>query len=144
MKCQVSPPRLGKCAPSSPIIGGQCCPIRDIVPSCTICAALARSGARPTCVCAKRDKRVGFALRRVRRALLSAHPKSRPLTGDDIGWGGTYCLPAQVRRRGRITELQALRCSVTFTGSTSLSASGASDCRRAGGPFLLPPSKRHS
>jgi hypothetical protein len=27
-----------------------------------ICAALARSGARPTCVCAKRDKRVEFTL----------------------------------------------------------------------------------
>ena len=33
-------------------------PIRDIVPSCTICAALARSGARFTRVCAKGDRRV--------------------------------------------------------------------------------------
>jgi hypothetical protein len=35
---------------------------RDIVPSCTICAALVRSGASPMGVCAKRDRRVGFAL----------------------------------------------------------------------------------
>ena len=44
------------------MIGEECCPIRDIVPSCTICAALARSGASPMGVCAKRDRRVGFAL----------------------------------------------------------------------------------
>jgi len=57
-----------------------------IAPSCTICAALARSGARPRPVCAIRDKGVGFALMnpgiarralgRVRRALHPAdqHP----------------------------------------------------------------------
>ena len=39
-------------------------PIRGvlIVPSCTICAALARSGARPTPVYAIRDEAVGFVL----------------------------------------------------------------------------------
>ena len=51
-------------APSWRIIGGRCWPIRGapIAPSCTICAALARSGARPRPVCAIRDKGVGFAL----------------------------------------------------------------------------------
>jgi hypothetical protein len=34
--------------------------IRNIVPSCTICAALAQGGARLR-VCAKRDRRAGLA-----------------------------------------------------------------------------------
>src|SRR5436305_14087203 len=60
MQRQPSPTRLRNCAPCSPTIGGQRCTIRNIVPSCTICAALARGGARLR-VCAKRERRVGFA-----------------------------------------------------------------------------------
>jgi hypothetical protein len=49
---------LSNCAVCSPSIGGrgQRWSIKYIVPSCTICAALARSGVRPTRVCAKRDR----------------------------------------------------------------------------------------
>ena len=50
---------MNETAPAWPRCG---IPFWDIVPSCTICAALARSGAIPTCVCAKRDKRVEFTL----------------------------------------------------------------------------------